>query len=129
MQDQRVTGFELSSVQEHLYAVSKGGAAFQCQSALLIEGPLDVPRLRAAAAQVWRRSANLRASFRLLAGRRRPLQFVQPAPQNAVAGVDLRGDDASAQDTGSQHYLCELREQPLDLDNDALARFHLLPLG
>src|SRR5436189_99527 len=129
MQDQRVTGFELSSVQEHLYAVSKGGAAFQCQSALLIEGPLDVPRLRAAVEQVVSRYEILRTNFRLLAGRRRPLQIVQPAPQNAVALVDLRGDDASAQETRIQHYLCELGEQPLDLDNDALARFHLLTLG
>ena len=46
MQDPTVTGFELSPVQERLYTVSQGGDAFQCQSALLIDGPLDVARMR-----------------------------------------------------------------------------------
>ena len=128
MQNQTVTGFELSPVQEQLYAVSKGAPAFQCQSAVRIEGPLDVTGMQAAIAQTVARYEILRTNFRLLAGRRRLLQVVQAPSPVVLPVVDLRGQESAEQGARIAQILRDLREQPLDLDNGTLARFQLLIL-
>ncbi|MCW3055476.1 MAG: amino acid adenylation domain protein, partial [Chthonomonadales bacterium] len=129
MQDKLGTGFELSPLQERLYAVSQGSAAFQCQSAVLIEGDLDVTGMTAAIHRTVARYEILRTNFRLLAGRRRLLQVVQPTLQKSVEVVDLSQEEPELQPIRTAQIMRGMREQSLDLDSDSLARFQLLALG
>lgn len=129
MQDQKVTGFELSPVQEGLFAASKGAAQFQCQIALMIVGAVDLARLTDAIANTVSRHEILRTNFRLLAGRRRLLQIVQSSSKPALDVIDISELDSVAQDARVDEYLREFREESFDLDSGALARFRLLTLA
>src|SRR5258708_1423173 len=126
--DPMVTGFELSSVQERLYAISQGASAFQCQSALWIAGPLDIARMRDSIEKVTGRHEILRTSFRRQVGRRLPLQIVHPDSKSCFKVVDLRGEGADGRESRIEQCLCALRERAVNLENDALVRFDLLTL-
>ncbi|BDI30440.1 hypothetical protein CCAX7_24910 [Capsulimonas corticalis] len=129
MLDQRVTGFELSLLQERLYTLSKGQSVFQCRTAVLIEGTLDVARLRSAIETAISSYEILRTNFRLLPGRRRLLQVVQANPAGALEIIDMRAWRSDNEAQRVHRYLEDLGAASMDLDGGALARVQLLTLG
>ncbi|MFD7665831.1 amino acid adenylation domain-containing protein [Streptomyces sp. NPDC059788] len=92
-----------------------------------LEGPLDPAALRAAAAGLLRRHANLRAGFRYQ-GVSRPLQIVYrevPVPWHDVDLTDLPEDGRAAE---ADRVVAEDRARRIDLTRPPLMRFTLVRL-
>ena len=101
-----------------LQELAPGSTAYHVPCALRWHGPLDVTRLRAALAHLWRRHPLLRARIEEVGDGDGPIQIIDPdrAPPFTV--------HAPAGDPGA--LLARLVEAPFDLRRGPLARIDLL---
>jgi len=76
MQGPVTAGFQLSSQQKQIWKSQGEGHPAMAQLALLLEGPLDVPRLKAALQKLIERHEILRTTFQRSSGMKFPFQVV-----------------------------------------------------
>jgi nonribosomal peptide synthetase DhbF len=122
----------LSPLQEgllfHSLADEHGTDVYNTQLVLDLDGPLDVERMRTAAAALLRRHANLRTSFRQ---RRdgRPIQVVHRDVPLPWTEVDLGGLPAEYRPERLRALLGRERADRFDLTAPPALRFTLVRLG
>ena len=89
-----VEGYQLSPQQTRIWWLQQadGGQAYRAQSAVLMEGDLDLGTLKAAISEVVNRHEILRANFHLLPGMTVPLQTVNSDQVVEVREIDLNED-------------------------------------
>jgi amino acid adenylation domain-containing protein len=118
----------LSFAQERLWFLDQltpGSAAYNVPAALTIRGPLDVPALERAFAEVVRRHEVLRTTFPSCG--ERPVQAIAPAAGWTLPVTDLSGLPAPREEAE-----CRVREEilrPFDLVEGPLLRTRLLRLA
>jgi amino acid adenylation domain-containing protein len=124
-----IEGYQLSPQQSSLWDSSRGGGAFACQTALLLEGALDSAALRRAAQLLADRHEILRTTFKRLPSMQLPLQVVA-----AGASLDWREEDFG--DPGGRALLDAVdermraeRAEAFDLERGPLWRCALLRLN
>jgi amino acid adenylation domain-containing protein len=121
----------LSYAQRSLWLTDRmepGNVAYNISNALVLTGPLSVPALRGALAEVIRRHEVLRTTFPTVEG--------EPAQRIASAGsagllplIDLSALSAGPRAEEQRRLAAEAALRPFRLDRDALLRALLLRLG
>src|SRR5713101_2992550 len=91
MQDPITAGFQLSPQQKHLWSWQGGGQVAVAQVALLLEGKLDVQRLKDALRKIVGRHEILRTTFQRSSGIKFPFQVVNASAALSWEQVDLSG--------------------------------------
>src|SRR5690349_12862078 len=97
MPDNTVAGFRLSAQQERAWTHQHGGSPFHAHASVLLEGPLDVSRLRTALKAVVRRHEILRTVFHHQSGLKLPFQVIQEEGDITWGTVDFQASDESNQ--------------------------------
>lgn len=98
MSKQVVAGFRLSIQQERTWSQMAGIVApFWAECEVVVEGSLDVKKLREAIRRVVQRHEILRTVFHRQTGLKVPFQVIQESPDFAWQTADLRGLNADAQ--------------------------------
>jgi amino acid adenylation domain-containing protein len=93
MQETATAGFPLSPQQKQLWDGQHDGQTRTAQLALLLEGPLDVQRLRNSLQKMVERHEVLRTRFQRSSGMKYPFQVVNPRADFSWEEVDLRSLD------------------------------------
>lgn len=112
-----VAGYRLSPQQQRLWELLRrvrSDAPFRAQCAVLIEGPLDAARLRAALGRVVARHEILRTTFRRLPGLSLPVQVVGDSGPAWLPGRDLKELDADARRAAVDELFASALSTPLD---------------
>ena len=92
--DQEVLqGFRISPQQEHLWIQQQAGQSkcYHASCAVMLDGFVDVDKLKASFERVIRRHEILRTSFRCLPGMRLPVQVINESSAFSFEQLDLRG--------------------------------------
>jgi amino acid adenylation domain-containing protein/non-ribosomal peptide synthase protein (TIGR01720 family) len=116
-QETMVAGYRLSPQQQRLWELLRrvrGDAPFRAQCAVLIEGPLDSARLRAALGRVVARHEIMRTTFRRLPGLSLPVQVVGDSGPAWLPGRDLKDLDAGARPAAVDRMFASALSAPLD---------------
>jgi amino acid adenylation domain-containing protein/non-ribosomal peptide synthase protein (TIGR01720 family) len=115
-----IEGFRLSPQQRHVWLLQQTQAQqpYVARCAITIDGPLDVPALKAALARVVGQHEILRTTFHSLPGMQLPLQVIAETTQVAIQEHDLRELDSAAQE--ARLAALWLRDQPFDLAHGPL---------
>ncbi|HEX5760249.1 MAG TPA: amino acid adenylation domain-containing protein [Thermoanaerobaculia bacterium] len=92
MNDLSAQTFRLSTQQRRLWFLEQAGRGCRAQCAVLVEGPLDPPRLEAAVRAVSERHEILRTAFRRRLGMKVPFQVVGAAAEPAWCETDAGGE-------------------------------------
>src|SRR5690349_9825391 len=90
MQEPVTAGFPLSPQQKQLWSSQSDGQMGTASVAFLLEGRLDVERLKKALTKIVERHEILRTSFRRSSGMKYPFQVVNPGADIRWEEVDLR---------------------------------------
>ena len=90
MQEPVTAGFPLSPQQKQLWSGQDDGQMATAQVALLLEGTLNVPRLKSALQKIVERHEILRTSFQRSPGMKFPFQVVNAGAEISWEEVDLR---------------------------------------
>ncbi|MEU5365834.1 amino acid adenylation domain-containing protein [Streptomyces sp. NPDC005925] len=101
---------------------------YNIQIAVDVEGGLDTPRLREAAAGLLQRHANLRAGFRQQ-GLDRPVQVVRRGVELPWRDVDLSGLSAGEREAELATFMAADRTHRFEVERPPLFRFTLIDLG
>ncbi|MFE4534669.1 amino acid adenylation domain-containing protein [Streptomyces scopuliridis] len=101
---------------------------YNVQIAVDVEGGMDAPRLREAAAGLLRRHANLRAAFRQQ-GLDRPVQVVRQDVELPWRELDLGGLTSEEREAGRAAFMAADRVDRFDVERPPLFRFTLVQLG
>ena len=123
----RRRGVPLSFAQERLWILDQlepGQAAFVMPFAVRLRGPLEVPALATAFAEVIRRHEALRTAF--LDGDDGPRQAVRPPGAPSLPVIDLSGLSGPRRRAASEAALRALDRRPFDLAGGELLRAALL---
>ncbi|MDL4819440.1 amino acid adenylation domain-containing protein [Actinomadura opuntiae] len=121
----------LSPLQQGLFfhaLYDSGHDVYTAQIAFDLRGPLDADALRAAAATLLRRHANLRAGFR----QRKegsPVQVVHRTVRLPWRDADLTGLPAAERDARARELAEAERTRPFDMARPPLLRFLLIRLA
>ncbi len=121
--------FPLSFAQQRLwflYQWEPHTAFYNINSALRIEGDLDVAAFKRCVNEIVKRHESLRTSFTTLESE--PVQIVHPETKLKVSFIDLRGFSPSERDTEMRRLAAEEAERPFDLARAPLIRVCLLQL-
>src|ERR1043165_4411702 len=90
MKQEQLEGYRLSPQQQRLWlSLAEAPAAARTQCTLLINGPLDAPRLRQGLERLVARHEILRTCFPTPAGMTVPLQVINEQPRLAWHELDL----------------------------------------
>ncbi|MFJ2307740.1 condensation domain-containing protein, partial [Streptomyces sp. NPDC087787] len=101
---------------------------YNIQIAVDVEGGLDAPRLREAAAGLLQRHANLRAAFRQQ-GLDRPVQVVRRGVELPWREVDFSGLAPEERDAELAAFMAADRVDRFEVERPPLFRFTLVQLG
>ncbi|MFI0444378.1 amino acid adenylation domain-containing protein [Actinomadura sp. 6N118] len=121
----------LSPLQQGLFFHAlhdSGQDVYTAQVVFDLEGPLDVAALKAAAATLLRRHANLRAGFR----QRKegtPVQIVQRQVRLPWQDIDLSGTPEAEREAEAKAVVDRDRATPFDMAKPPLLRFTLIKLA
>jgi amino acid adenylation domain-containing protein len=132
MQDNRIVeGYQLSPQQAHIWLLQQadGSPAYKAQSAVLIEGEIDVEIMKAAASEIVSRHEILRTTFHLLPGMAVPLQAIASNQDLAFQEIDLSGGSSHETRTRFEELFRKEVLRNADLKQDPPARFCLLRLS
>ena len=97
MSEASVAGFQLSPQQKHVWMSAGEDSVPRAAVAILLEGAVDVARLKAALKAVVARHEILRTSFERRPGMKIPVQVVRDTAEPAWDQVDLRALAADQQ--------------------------------
>ncbi|MES1244774.1 MAG: non-ribosomal peptide synthase/polyketide synthase [Acidobacteriota bacterium] len=120
----------LSFAQERLWFLDRlepGGAVYNLPYFARLAGPLSIPVLRGAVAEILRRHAVLRTSFPAVDGR--PVQRVAPPAEPAWTLADLGGLPRGRREEEAVRLAAVEARRPFDLARDLLLRPTLVRLG
>ncbi|HSS50433.1 MAG TPA: condensation domain-containing protein, partial [Thermoanaerobaculia bacterium] len=120
----------LSFAQERLWfldQLSPGSPLYNLASAFRLAGPLSVPVLERALAEIVRRHEVLRTAFPAQSGR--PLQRIAPVGSLRVPVIDLGGLPAPPREMELQRRLQEEAQRAFDLARGPLLRACVLRIG
>jgi amino acid adenylation domain-containing protein len=126
MSEPVTAGFQLSPQQKHLWSVSAGQPAV-AQVAVLLEGNLDVERLKSSLLGIMNRHEILRTVFPRNAGMKFPFQVVSDRSALPWTEIDLRGLDSTQQDQRVEQ--AWTLSGHLDQDQAPAVRASLVPLA
>ena len=121
----------LSFAQERVWFLDQlepGTPTYNVPVAFRLSGPLDVPGLERALAEVLRRHEALRTTFSMLDGDH-PVQVVAPPQPWALPVEDLSGCDAARRESEVQRLVTEEARRPFDLALGPLVRGRLFRLA
>src|SRR5205809_13609 len=90
MQEPVTAGFPLSPQQKQLWSWQDDGQVATVQVALLLEGTLNVPRLKSALQKIVERHEILRTSFQRSPGMKFPFQVVNASARISWEEVAIR---------------------------------------
>ncbi|HEY0601735.1 MAG TPA: condensation domain-containing protein, partial [Herpetosiphonaceae bacterium] len=118
MQDTLIQGFQLSPQQRHLWSLVQHDHRFlaTAQSAILLEGRLDVDRLRTALQRLVEQHEILHTTFRLIPGMPEPLQVIDDAEIAWQPEHDLRDLPDHAQIAAFDQLFDAAYRQPIDCE-------------
>src|SRR5688572_30721688 len=109
-----------------LYQWEPHSAFYNINSALKLEGELDVAAFERCVNEVVKRHESLRTSFTTVEDE--PVQIVHPESKARVTFIDLRGLSRSSLDAEMRRLAAEEAERPFDLSRTPLIRVCLLQL-
>jgi amino acid adenylation domain-containing protein/FkbM family methyltransferase len=126
-----VEGYRLSPQQTRIWLLQQtdGSRVYRTQSAILIEGEIDVDSLKAAISDVISRHEILRARFHLLPGMTFPLQAIDPDQFPALREIDLSDCDPDEKSDCLDALFQEEARCHYDLKPEPAARFCLIRLS
>ena len=124
-----VEGYRLSPQQMRIWLLQQtdGSRVYRTQSAVLIEGEIDMDSLKAAISDAVSRHEILRACFHLLPGMTVPLQAIDPDQSPALREVDLSDCDPDEKSASFDALFRE--ERHYDLKSEPAARFCLIRMS
>jgi amino acid adenylation domain-containing protein/FkbM family methyltransferase len=122
-------GFRLSLQQRRAWQTQQDGTVCGCQCLVRMTGPLDVPALSAALAEVVRRHEILRTAFRRVPGLKVPVQVVDDVGTPLLDRIDLGYCQAAEQEAEIDCLLELDRRRPFELGNGRPIRAALIQLG
>jgi len=129
MQEEKIQTLRLSPQQRRLWLLKQDGSAFCAQSAIGLEGRLDVSALKNALRNTIARHEILRTTIRLLSGVKVPFQVVIGDLDPGWRVLDWRAHSLQEQ----QKSFNELFEEELcgsfDLEHGPIVRASLIELG
>jgi amino acid adenylation domain-containing protein len=129
MQEQ-INGFRLSPQQKRLWLLSQGDQSSDCaQSAILIEGDLDIELLRRAVGLVVDRHEILRTTFRSQTAAGVPIQVIDrsgPVEWREAVISNGCGDRLSLE---VEKLFRDERERPFDFENGPLLRLTIVTIN
>jgi amino acid adenylation domain-containing protein len=120
----------LSSAQQALWFLDRlapGRPTYNVSAAALVRGPLDVPALRRAFAEIARRHEALRTTFPVVDGR--PVQVIAPESSLTLDERDLRDLPEGRRRAEAERLAAEAMRRPFDLASGPLVRAGLFRLG
>ncbi|HEX9429869.1 MAG TPA: condensation domain-containing protein, partial [Candidatus Bathyarchaeia archaeon] len=132
MQNEVVTdGYELSPQQTRIWLLQQadGSHAYKAQSAVLMEGMIDVETLKTAISEVVARHEILHINFHLLPGMRLPLQTIKPDQVIEFREIDLNEFDLQEKQTRFEELFRKEARHRFDLRYEPIARFCLVRLS
>src|SRR5689334_6743831 len=96
MSNETIEGYRLSPQQERIWTLQQRDSEifYQASCAILIEGRLELTKLKAALEEVSRRHEILRTTFHSLPEMKVPVQVISPAAVLRLPEHDLRRMDA-----------------------------------
>ena len=94
MSQEVVQGFRLSPQQKYLWLLQQESCAYQAQSVVSIEGPLDRSTLEGALQRIVARQEILRTTFEFLPGMKTPVQVVAEETALDFRTVELQPETA-----------------------------------
>ena len=121
-------GYRLSPQQKRIWLLQEGSSAYKAQSAILLQGPLDIDELSKALQSIVSRHEILRTKFQMLPGMRVPLQVVEEPGRLALERWDLRGVSLADQREKIEQIFGRTRRVRLELEQDGLLRCVLIEL-
>src|SRR5262245_11087740 len=129
MQDQIIEGFQLSPQQKRLWLFDQDATAYRAQSAILLEGSLDVERLKRTLRQLVDRHEILRTFFHRPVGLRLPCQVVAESAMPSWEQLDLTDIDDSEHEAKINEIFRNDRCRAPESNGSSLVRLTLLKLS
>ena len=126
-----VDEYQLSPQQARIWSLQQAGGSqtYRAQSAILIEGEVDVERLRGAIAVVINRHEILRANFQLLPGMAVPLQVIESHQVMAFQEIVISGCEPHERLARFEEFFQEETKSGFDIESGPAARFYLFTLS
>jgi len=131
MQMDVIEGFRLSPQQRHLWSLQQDGdeLPYRAQCAVLIEGSLNLPVLKAVLRNILDRYEILRTAFRCPNGTNIPVQAVNEQSAPWIEEYNLSTCDTSRQAAEIEALFQKVGRIPFDLANGPVLRISLLTLA
>jgi amino acid adenylation domain-containing protein len=131
MSKEIIEGFRLAPQQERVWLLHQKdqSPAYRAQSAILIEGPLSPPLLRAAIENVVKRHEILRTVFYCPPGMTIPLQVIDEGHVVWNERKSLWADETQAQALEIEQLINESLYRPLDFEREEFLQATLLRLS
>ncbi len=126
-----IEGFRLSPQQRHLWSLQQAGdqLPYRAQCAILIEGSLNLPVLKAVLRDISDRYEILRTGFRCPQGTNIPLQSVNEQSAPWIEECNLSNRDTSRQEAEIEALFEKVGRITFDLANGPVLRISLLTLA
>src|SRR5438067_4485101 len=118
MSTNAIAGFRLSQQQERVWTQwqAKPAAHFGAQCVVMVEGLLDLPKLRVSAEKLVARHEILRTSFQRQSGLKLPFQVIREAGSAHWDDIDFRYHPASSQQEKLEEVFQETAGRNVDFD-------------
>src|SRR5262245_41640737 len=124
-----IKGFRLSPQQKRLWLLSQNDRSCYCaQNAILLEGDVNVERLRQSVQEVVDRHEILRATFHRQSGYRTPIQVIRESSQPAWQKIEISRHNGSQTPLDVKALFRVSREHLFDLENGPLLHLTLVSL-
>ena len=126
-----VEGYQLSPQQRRIWLLqhADGGHAYRAQSAVLLEGEINVETLKAAITDVVNRHEILRTTFHLLPGMTVPLQVIEPDQVVTFREIDLSEYCSYDKRVRFEDLIKNETLHCFDLDPEPTVKFSLLSIS
>src|SRR5262245_14324273 len=132
MQDRAVAeGYQLSPQQTHIWLLQQadGSHAYKAQSAVLVEGEMDVEVLKAAISEVVSRHEILRINFHILPVMALPLQAIESSQVIEIREIDLNEVDPEKKQANVEELFRTETLHRFYIKHEPIARFCLVHLS
>jgi amino acid adenylation domain-containing protein len=128
MHDGTIEGFRLSQQQRRLWTLAPE-AALAAQCVVLVEGPLQLPKLESAVQRVIAQHEILRTTFHQLPGMKFPVQVVHERSTPSWSSIDFSHLEQQERDSRIEQLCLQEQRRDFVLDRDPLLHLMLVTLG